>query len=117
MREQDRDDRLVEESRLAVVGDHEAIPALPLGDELPQGRQPTTVERVGVFDLDRHQPDIAFEDEINLRPGRGAVEECAAVSFGGPRPADWGELVQVHDDRDILQGRIDELPAIDIRSL
>jgi hypothetical protein len=32
-------------------------------------------------------------------------------------PADWGELVKVHDDRDIFQGRIDELPAIDIHSL
>jgi hypothetical protein len=31
--------------------------------------------------------------------------------------ADWGELVQVHDDREIVQGRIDELPAIDIHSL
>jgi len=34
----------------------------------------------------------------------------------GP-PTDWGELVQVHDDRDIFQERIDELPVIDIRSL
>jgi hypothetical protein len=34
----------------------------------------------------------------------------------GP-PTDWGELVQIHDDYDILQGRIDELPAIDVRSL
>ena len=34
----------------------------------------------------------------------------------GP-PADWGELVQVQDDRAIFQGRIDELPVIDIRSL
>ncbi len=34
----------------------------------------------------------------------------------GP-PTDWGELVQVHDDRDVFQGRIDELPAIDIHSL
>jgi hypothetical protein len=34
----------------------------------------------------------------------------------GP-PTDWAELVQVHDDRDIFQGRIDELPAIDIHSL
>ena len=34
----------------------------------------------------------------------------------GP-PIDWGELVQVHDDRAIFQGRIDELPAIDIHSL
>jgi hypothetical protein len=34
----------------------------------------------------------------------------------GP-PTDWGELVQVHDERDVFQGRIDELPVIDIRSL
>jgi HEPN domain-containing protein len=34
----------------------------------------------------------------------------------GP-PTDWGELVQAHDDRDVFQGRIDELPAIDIHSL
>jgi len=34
----------------------------------------------------------------------------------GP-PADWGELMKVHDDRDIFQGRIDELPTIDIHSL
>jgi hypothetical protein len=34
----------------------------------------------------------------------------------GP-PIDWGELVQVHDDRAIFQGRIDELPVIDIHSL
>jgi hypothetical protein len=34
----------------------------------------------------------------------------------GP-PTDWGELVQVHHDRAIFQGRIGELPAIDIHSL
>jgi hypothetical protein len=34
----------------------------------------------------------------------------------GP-PTDWGELVQVHDDRDVFRGRIDELPAVDIHSL
>jgi len=34
----------------------------------------------------------------------------------GP-PTDWDELVQVHDERDVFQGRIDELPVIDIRSL
>jgi len=33
----------------------------------------------------------------------------------GPR-TDWGELVQVHDDRDVLQSSSDELPAIDIHS-
>jgi len=34
----------------------------------------------------------------------------------GP-PADRGELVQVHDDRDGFQSSPDELPAIDIHSL
>jgi len=34
----------------------------------------------------------------------------------GP-PTDWGELVKAHDDRDVFQGRIDELPVIDIHSL
>jgi hypothetical protein len=32
-------------------------------------------------------------------------------------PTDWGELVQVHDDCDVVQGRIGELPEIDIHSL
>ena len=30
---------------------------------------------------------------------------------------DWGELVQVHDDRAIFQASPDELPVIDIHSL
>ncbi len=34
----------------------------------------------------------------------------------GP-PTDWGELVQVHDDRDVFQASPNELPAIDIHSL
>jgi hypothetical protein len=34
----------------------------------------------------------------------------------GP-PTDWVELTQAHDDRDVFQGRIDELPVIDIHSL
>jgi len=34
----------------------------------------------------------------------------------GP-PTDWGELVQVHDDRDIFQASPDERPTIDIHSL
>jgi hypothetical protein len=34
----------------------------------------------------------------------------------GP-PTDWGEFVQVHDDRDVFQASPDELPAIDIHSL
>jgi hypothetical protein len=34
----------------------------------------------------------------------------------GP-PADWGELVQIDDERDVFQTSPDELPAIDIHSL
>jgi hypothetical protein len=34
----------------------------------------------------------------------------------GP-PTDWGDLVQIHDDRAIFQASPDELPAIDINSL
>ena len=34
----------------------------------------------------------------------------------GP-PIDWGEFVQVHDDRAIFQESPDELPVIDIHSL
>ena len=32
-------------------------------------------------------------------------------------PTDWGELVQVHDDREAIQATPDELPAIDTHSL
>ena len=44
---------------------------------------------------------------------------CLGKGFSRPRdpPADWGEFVQGHDDRDVLQSSPDELPAIDIHSL
>ncbi|MEX0669098.1 MAG: hypothetical protein WD060_01395 [Pirellulales bacterium] len=32
-------------------------------------------------------------------------------------PTDWGELMQVHDDREAVQVSPDELPGIDIHSL
>jgi hypothetical protein len=32
-------------------------------------------------------------------------------------PADWGELVQIHDDREAVRVAPDELPVIDIHSL
>jgi hypothetical protein len=47
----------------------------------------------------------------------GEPLEPPPVSPARGPPADWGELVRAHDDRDICQGRIDELPAIDIHSL
>ena len=47
----------------------------------------------------------------------GEPLEPPPVSPARGPPTDWGELVQVYDERDIFQGRIDELPAIDIHSL
>jgi hypothetical protein len=62
-----------------------------------------------------------------LRLGRHAqpLEDCAAIFTGKiarqlwsiSPPTDWGELVQVHDDRDIFQASPQGLPAIDIHSL
>jgi hypothetical protein len=47
----------------------------------------------------------------------GEPLEPPPVSPARGPPTDWGELVQIHDDRAIFQGRIDELPVIDIHSL
>jgi hypothetical protein len=47
----------------------------------------------------------------------GEPLESPPVSPARGPPADWAELVQVHDDRDIFQSSPDELPAIDIHSL
>jgi hypothetical protein len=54
--------------------------------------------------------------------GGHAVEGCCdtheppLVSTARGPPTDWGELVQVHDERDIFQASPQELPAIDIHS-
>ena len=47
----------------------------------------------------------------------GEPLEPPPVSPARGPPTDWGELVQVHDDRDIFQTSPDQLPAIDIHSL
>ncbi len=47
----------------------------------------------------------------------GEPLEPPPVSPARGPPTDWGELVQIHDDRAIFQASPDELPAIDIHSL
>jgi hypothetical protein len=47
----------------------------------------------------------------------GEPLEPPPLSLARGPPTDWTELVQVHDDRDLLQASPDELPAIDIHSL
>ena len=47
----------------------------------------------------------------------GEPLEPPPVSPARGPPTDWGELVQIHDDREVFQASPDELPAIDIHSL
>jgi len=47
----------------------------------------------------------------------GEPLEPPPVSPARGPPTDWGELVQVHDDRAVFQASPDDLPAIDIHSL
>jgi len=47
----------------------------------------------------------------------GEPLEPPPVSPARGPPTDWGELVQIHDDRDIVQAAPQELPSIDIHSL
>ena len=47
----------------------------------------------------------------------GEPLEPPPVSPARGPPTDWGELVQIHDDRDVFQASPDELPAIDIHRL
>ena len=47
----------------------------------------------------------------------GEPLEPPPVSPARGPPTDWGEPVQVHDDRAIFQASPDELPVIDIHSL
>ena len=53
------------------------------------------------------------------RPGWLLPRKAAPPPISPARgpPTDWGELVQVHDDRGVFQASPDELPAIDIHSL
>ena len=53
----------------------------------------------------------------SFRSHFGEPLEPPPVSPARGPPAAWGELVQMHDDREAVQVSPDELPAIDIHSL
>ena len=53
----------------------------------------------------------------NILPHVGEPVEPPRVSPARGPPTEWTELVQVHDDRDVMQHSPDELPVIDIHSL
>ena len=52
-----------------------------------------------------------------ILPHRGEPLEPPPLSPARGPPADWDELVQVHDDRDVFQASPHELPVIDIPSI
>ena len=54
--------------------------------------------------LHKGQTPIATLETPPLAPARGP-------------PSRWAEIVQVHDDRHVIQAAPDDLPALDIRSL
>ena len=45
-----------------------------------------------------------------------SLEPPPVLPVRGP-PTDWGELVQAHDDRDVFQASLADLPVIDIHCL
>ena len=53
------------------------------------------------------RPDFAFLTGWDL-----VLVPMLPVSPARGPPTDWGELVQAHDERDVFQGRIDDLPVI-----
>ena len=71
----------------------------------------------------RHPTRSAFidrspgADPAKILTHLGEPLEPPPVSPARGPPTDWGELVQVHDDRAIFQASPDELPVIDIHSL
>jgi hypothetical protein len=66
----------------------------------------------GVFAPNQNQVRSGRSSRISAMP----LEPPPVSPARGP-PVDWGELVQIHDDRDDFQASRDEMPAIDIRSL
>jgi hypothetical protein len=53
----------------------------------------------------------------NILTHLGEPLEPPPVSPARGPPTAWGELVQMHDDREVVQVSPDELPVIDIHSL
>ena len=69
---------------------------------------------------DRHKKSVQDRHKKSIRKileALGEPLEPPPVSPARGPPTEWGELVQVHDDRAIFQASPDELPAIDIHSL
>ena len=76
--------------------------------------EPTAPYRVSPYVLAVHATQVA---QGAIVTHLGEPLEPPPVSPARGPPTDWAEHVQIHDDRDVFQGRIDELPVIDIHRL
>jgi hypothetical protein len=97
-------------SAMEAVAEHYQIPTVHFGVEVARRLADGTL----VFKRKPEGFDPAAQPMLFSTDG---VFVPAAHQAGcDAPPTGWGELVQVHDDRDIFQGLVDELPAIDIHS-
>ena len=87
--------------------------AVTSGSEQTAGRSRLTSNRR--FASGR-RPGWLRPREVRFSHIREPLEPPPVSPARGP-PTDWGEFLQIHDDRETVQGRIDELPVIDIHSL
>ena len=62
------------------------------------------------------RPPFALERLFVTRDARGRITRVRYV-LPRHKAANWVELIQAHDDRDVFQASPNELPAIDIHSL
>ena len=60
---------------------------------------------------------MAVDMSAELRSAWVVISMLPPVSPARKPPTDWGELVQIHDERDVTQASPDEFPVIDIHSL
>ena len=66
---------------------------------------------------ERYEPRRPHKTPLSRISHLGEPLEPPPLTPARGPPADFGELVQVHDDRDVVQAAPDEFPVIDIHSL
>jgi hypothetical protein len=81
------------------------------------GRMPRAVTALVIGNIGKQRDAAAGGPGADGRATGGCCDAHHKPRSHDTSRIAWGELVQVHDDRDIFQRRIDELPAIDIHSL
>ena len=87
---------------------------VPTLAELPE--DPRALAQTAQSDFERSRRLNLPRYRCKVPRGRACPEPVGPVSPARGPPTDWGELVQIHDDREVFQASPDELPAIDIHN-